>query len=112
MRIVYIIILSFLISGEEKFNGDSAFIYIKEQCAFGPRFPGSKAHSDLVKYLHNHFEIYADSVQIFSDSISHPFTSEKIEIKNLLIKHNINAEERYLLMAHLILEIEQIRIII
>tara|TARA_Y100001960_G_C14668889_1_gene824851 strand:+ start:206 stop:1096 length:891 start_codon:yes stop_codon:yes gene_type:complete len=100
MRIVYILILSFLISSEEKFNGDNAFIYIKEQCAFGPRFPGSEAHSNLVKYLHNHFTIYADSVQIFSDSINHPFTNQKIGIKNLLIKHNINATERYLFMAH------------
>ena len=95
MNIVYIFILSFLISNESKFNGESAFVYIKEQCELGPRFPGSEAHGNLIKYLYNHFSIYSDSIEVFLDTINHPFTNQKIEIQNLLIKHNIRKNNRH-----------------
>ena len=100
MKIVYLLILSFLLSNNSKFNGENAFLYMKEQCQFGPRFPGSEAHSNLTKYIYKHFKTYSDSIEIFSDTINHPFNNQKIEIKNFLIKHNIKAKERYLLMAH------------
>ena len=99
-KLTFILIIQFIIGSDIKFDGNNAFVFLKEQCAFGPRFPGSSGHNKLIQYLNNHFQIYADSVEIFRDSIIHPFTNEKLEISNLLIRHNVDAEERYLFMAH------------
>ena len=99
-KLTFILIIQFIICSDIKFDGNNAFVFLKEQCAFGPRFPGSSGHNKLIQYLNNHFQIYADSVEIFRDSIIHPFTNEKLEISNLLIRHNVDAEERYLFMAH------------
>ena len=99
-KLTFILIIQFIIGSDIKFDGNNAFVFLKEQCAFGPRFPGSSGHNKLIQYLNNHFQIYADSVEIFRDSIIHPFTNEKLEINNLLIRHNVDAEERYLFMAH------------
>ena len=35
------------------FNADSAYQYVAEQMAFGPRVPNSKAHTDCANYLMN-----------------------------------------------------------
>ena len=98
--ILCILLLNFLTASGLVFNGDRAFSYIKKQCDFGPRYPGSEGHKNLLNYLNNHFLMYADSVEVFSDSILHPVSNQKINIKNLLIRHNIDAKQRYLFMAH------------
>ena len=82
------------------FNGDQAFEYIKKQCDFGPRYPGSLGHQQLSDYLYDYFILNSDSVYIFTDSISHPVNNQKIKITNFLIKHNLSANERYLFIAH------------
>ena len=100
----YYIIISFIVSiifsSKIEFDGNKAFTYIKEQCQFGPRYPGSEGHKKLTDYLYNHFYQNSDSIMVFKDSINHPFTNEKIEITNFLVQHNIEADERYLFMAH------------
>ena len=82
------------------FNGDQAFEYIKKQCDFGPRYPGSLGHQQLSDYLYDYFILNSDSVSIFTDSISHPVNNKKIKITNFLIKHNVSSNERYLFIAH------------
>ena len=100
MRIILSLLsLSFILSFNS-FDGDAAFNYMKEQCDLGPRFPGSEAHNVLTSKLYDHFIQFSDTVLIFKDSILHPKTKESIQIKNLLIKHNISSSERYLFMAH------------
>ena len=47
------------------FNGDQAFEYIKTQCDFGPRYPGSLGHQQLSDYLYDYFILNSDSVYIF-----------------------------------------------
>ena len=83
-----------------QFNGDSAFVYIQKQCDFGPRYPGSDAHKIFSEFLYTFFNKYSESIQEYNDTIIHPISNKKIEISNFLIKHNINADERYLFMAH------------
>ena len=99
-NIIIIIVLNLLLSTNLEFNGENAFLYIKEQCEIGPRYPGSSGHKELVQYLKDHFKIYSDSIEVFNDSIYHPVSNQKIEITNLLIRHNTEANERYLFMAH------------
>ena len=102
--ILLILLLNFIFLNNSinypEFNGNQAFEYIKKQCEFGPRYPGSEGHKKLADYLYNYFILNADSVIMFSDSILHPFSNEKVEIKNFLIHHNIKSSERYLFIAH------------
>ena len=97
---IFIILFSISLSGAHKFDGDKAFSYIQKQCDFGPRYPGSNGHQQLSNYLYEYFNKTSDLVSIFIDSINHPVSHQKIEIKNFLVQHNINASERYLFMAH------------
>ncbi len=103
-NIIFILLISFLFTNQNiavpAFDGDQAFEYIKKQCEFGPRYPGSLGHKQLSDYLYNHFNSNADSVLIFRDSISHPFDKQKIEITNFLIQHNLSSMDRYLFIAH------------
>tara|TARA_B100002051_G_scaffold273139_1_gene311333 strand:+ start:1781 stop:2665 length:885 start_codon:yes stop_codon:yes gene_type:complete len=97
---IYIIFINILFCLSLEFNPNSAFKYIEKQCEIGPRYPGSEGHKKLINYLDSHFSIYADSVQIFNDTILHPISKNEINISNFLIKHNPKANERYLFMAH------------
>ena len=101
---IFILLIGFLFTNQNiavpSFDGDQAFEYIKKQCEFGPRYPGSLGHQQLSDYLYNYFNSNADSVLIFRDSISHPFDKQKIEITNFLIQHNLSSMDRYLFIAH------------
>jgi len=103
-NIILVLLCNLIISNDismvPSFNGDQAFEYIKKQCDFGPRYPGSEGHTKLADYLYDYFTIYSDSVLTFIDSISHPVDNSRIQIKNFLIKHNPTVEERYLFLAH------------
>ena len=45
------------------FNADSAYQYVKAQCDFGPRVPGSEAHSACLAYFVEQFNAFgADTV--------------------------------------------------
>ncbi len=97
---IYIILVNILFCFSMEFNSDSAFKYIERQCEIGPRYPGSLGHKKLINYLNNHFSTYADTVEVFNDTILHPLTNEEISISNLLVRHNPSSEDRYLFMAH------------
>ena len=98
--LVIILSISILLSNIKIFDGDKAFSYIKEQCDFGPRYPGSQGHKKLTEYLYNHFNNNSDSIMVFKDSINHPVSNEGIEIVNFLMQHNVEAKTRYLFIAH------------
>jgi len=53
------------------FDGERAFSYLKQQCDYGPRIPGSVAHEDCKEFLANTLETLGASVtlQDFSTSI-------------------------------------------
>ena len=101
MRNIFIILFfNILLSNNLEFDGNKAFNYLKAQCEIGPRYPGSEGHKKLIKYLQNHFISLSDTIEVYNDIINHPVSKEKIEITNLLIRHNIKANDRYLFMAH------------
>ena len=47
-NIIFILLIGFLFTNQNivvpSFDGDQAFEYIKKQCEFGPRYPGSLGH--------------------------------------------------------------------
>lgn len=44
------------------FNAQRAFTILEKQCEFGPRPPGSKAHTETQNYLFKELQKYADNV--------------------------------------------------
>jgi len=102
MKTIKIILLGSLISAQTipHFDGDVAFSYLKKQCEFGPRYPGSKAHIDVKNYFINFLENKADSLIVYEHKINHPYQENEITLYNILAKYNLESKNRILLMAH------------
>lgn len=82
-----------------QFQSIRAFDYLKNQCAFGPRNPGSEGHKNCLQYLSDKLKVFADTV------IVQPFLFSDPKSKKILTLHNIigrfgNQKERILLCAH------------
>ncbi len=81
------------------FEADSAYQFVARQLAFGPRVPGTKAHEQCAKYLHNALAMYADTVitQAFSTKI---WNGETRYGKNIIASFSPEHPTRILLAAH------------
>ena len=80
-------------SASTKFDGDRAYDYVKTQVSFGPRVPGSIAHTKLLDWLRTELESAGWQVQIQqSQSLGHP-------IQNL-IAYRSEQPPQFILGAH------------
>jgi len=82
-----------------KFNADTAYYFVEKQVSFGPRVPGTKAHSECLNWLTAKLKQYSDTV------IVQPFkarTYDKVIRKgaNIIASFNPENKKRILLMAH------------
>lgn len=70
-----------------QFNADSAFMFVKEQCDFGPRTMNSTAHDKCARWIIDKFQQYGCKVR-----------SQKVALKGydgtMLNNHNIMASYR------------------
>ena len=80
-------------------NADSAFAFVAEQVAFGPRVPGTDAHSQCGNWLKAKLESYADTVilQRFKARTYDNITRNGI---NFIASFQPEKTKRLLLMAH------------
>ncbi|MDP2174375.1 MAG: M28 family peptidase [Bacteroidota bacterium] len=81
------------------FNEDNAFEYVKAQVDFGPRVPGTPAHTTCHAYYTKHFKALADTVY-FQNSTARTFDNTLIPIKNIIASFNPTASKRIILAAH------------
>ncbi len=81
------------------FNADSAYSYIEVQLAFGPRVPGSDAHTQCARYLENKMKDYADTV-IVQAFKARAFNGEVLRGKNIIASFDPENKKRMLLSAH------------
>lgn len=81
------------------FDPDSAFAFVAQQVAFGPRVPGSKAHTAcgnwMVERLKN---AGAEVVEQVGTVIS--YNKERLPLRNIIGRFHPNRPERILLLAH------------
>lgn len=82
-----------------RFEGDSAFVYLEQQCDIGPRYPGSPGHRALRRYIVNRLERYGANVSL------QPFeavltTGDTLRLVNIIGNYNREAKRRILLGAH------------
>lgn len=82
------------------FNGGQAFTYLQQQCAFGPRNPGSEGYGKTLNYILEHFQSLADTmfVQPFSYTVTR--TGETFQLQNIIAQFHPEQEPQILITAH------------
>ncbi len=81
------------------FNADSAYHYIKQQVEFGPRVPGTEAHSACAKYFVDYFNQLGLKVYE-QDFKARSFNGKILNGKNIIASINPEDSRRILLSAH------------
>jgi len=102
MRKYIILLLLNLIFLEkvDRFNEFIAFDYLKRQCEFGPRFPGSDGHKKCQNYFESFLRDKVDTLYIFKHTIKNPYSEDSLRLTNFFGRFNPNNKERLLLLAH------------
>lgn len=81
------------------FNADSAYQYIADQVAFGPRVPNTLAHDACAKYLVQKLGGYTDSVMVQQFKIR-AYNGTVLNGKNIIGSINPKAKKRMFFSAH------------
>lgn len=81
------------------FDGMNAYNLVKAQCDFGPRVPGTPAHSKCAEWLEQELKQYCDTVIVQQGQVT-TFDGKTLNIKNLVGSFNPSNSDRILLLAH------------
>ncbi|HSG67560.1 MAG TPA: M28 family peptidase, partial [Bacteroidales bacterium] len=81
------------------FSADSAYAYIEEQLAFGPRVPGSDAHTACAAWLESKLANFADTVVVQAFK-ARAYNGEVLRGKNIIASFNPDNTRRVMLCAH------------
>jgi glutaminyl-peptide cyclotransferase len=82
-----------------KFDRDSAYQFVAQQLAFGPRVPNSEGHQECRDWLIAQFERFGATV-IAQDFQAEAYTGEMLNGTNIIAQYNPKARKRILLAAH------------
>ena len=82
-----------------EFSADSAYRYIAEQVAFGPRIPASKAHEACGNYLVNKMKSFGAEVQDQKADIR-AWDGKTLPMRNIIASFQPENAQRILLFAH------------
>lgn len=82
------------------FSADSAYEYVKKQVSFGPRVPGTAAHTKCANYIAGEFNRHGADTVIVQNALVTAFTGEQLPISNILAQFNKSAKKRVLIAAH------------
>lgn len=81
------------------FNADSAYRYIAEQVAFGPRVPGTEAHRLCGDYLESKLRTFGAEVISQTGTVT-AFDGSQLPLRNVIGQFNTSSPNRLLLFAH------------
>lgn len=82
-----------------KFDRDSAFNYVAQQVAFGPRVPGKSAHTACATFLRGKLESFGAKVTMQNFSAT-AFDGTVLEGTNIIGSFNPKHPKRLILAAH------------
>lgn len=82
------------------FSADTAFAYLKQQVAFGPRVPGTPGHAQQIEWMTNFLRERADTVITQSFTHTHSKSGQQLAMTNVFARFNPDADSRILLVAH------------
>ena len=81
------------------FNADSAYIYLQEQCDFGPRTMNSTAHDKCEKWIIQKFEQYGCKVTTQKATLN-GYDGPPLRSTNIMASYNPKATTRIMFCAH------------
>lgn len=81
------------------FNADSAYIYLQEQCNFGPRTMNSVAHDKCEKWIIQKFEQYGCKVTTQKATLN-GYDGTPLRSTNIMASYNPKATTRIMFCAH------------
>lgn len=81
------------------FNADSAYIYLQEQCDFGPRTMNSTAHDKCEKWIIQKFEQYGCKVTTQKATLN-GYDGTPLRSTNIMASYNPDATTRIMFCAH------------
>lgn len=81
------------------FNADSAYIYLQEQCDFGPRTMNSTVHDKCEKWIIQKFEQYGCKVTTQKATLN-GYDGTPLRSTNIMASYNPKATTRIMFCAH------------
>ncbi|MDZ4864007.1 MAG: M28 family peptidase [Gemmatimonadota bacterium] len=82
-----------------EFDGQTAFGYLQQQVAFGPRIPGTAAHARMAAWLDSTMRRRSDTVVV--QAWNHVTArGDTLPLRNVIARFNPAATERVLFFAH------------
>lgn len=93
---IFILPLSLL--AKPIFDENRAYEYLKKQCAFGPRPPGSEAHKKTRDYLYLELKKYSNNV-ILQD-FTYKSGGKELKLTNIIAFFGPDTQKKILLCAH------------
>ena len=82
------------------FSADSAYSFVKTQCDFGSRVPGSEAHHQCKEFFIRKFKQFNADTIIVQDGEQKLYNSKKMPLYNIIASYNIKQSNRVLICAH------------
>lgn len=82
-----------------EFNADSAYQYVANQVAYGPRVPNTAMHKACGDYLANQLALFGAQVKEQEMNLI-AYDKTVLEAKNIIGIYNAEAKKRVLLFAH------------
>ena len=82
-----------------EFNADSAYKYVADQVAFGPRVPSSANHANCLEYLKQTLTRLGAAVEV-QDGEGRAFDGSKVPIHNVIARILPDKANRIILCAH------------
>lgn len=82
-----------------QFSGDSAYVFIEKQLSFGPRVPGTEAHSKCAVWLQQTMGRFADTV-IVQAFPARAYNGKTLRGKNIIASFDPENKKRVMLSAH------------
>lgn len=81
------------------FNADSAYLFVEQQVAFGPRVPGTKAHAECAEFLTAKLKAFTPDVIVQKGKV-YAFNDKVLDVKNIIASFQPEKQNRILLCAH------------
>jgi len=81
------------------FSADSAYAFVEQQVAFGPRVPNSSAHLATADFLVGKLEAYGAQVQR-QQFEAEAYDGTMLQLQNIIASYNPEQRKRILLAAH------------
>ncbi len=98
----FILLLSASVSYAQMpvFDADRAYSFLTDQCAFGPRNPGSEGYTSCKKWLIEQLEHCGGEMFLQNFSGWDPHANKKRELTNIIARFGVKEKQPLMLCAH------------